>query len=293
MNTNLDYNLLKILVLIKEYRNLKDVAIVLGKTESAVSKYLSKLRIQLGDQLFIRTKNGLEPTIVLNELLPEIQSGLNIINSAIYSKGMFNVENHKETIRIAIHPSLISEYGLKIFSSVRALFKKPKIAIETWNDLTSQHIQNNKIQIGVSFMHEERSKMIYQSKLIESDFVVVTSKNNPSTNWREALSQPLVYFKVNDWNNSRSYFSDFCKNENINLDYKVITDNFPIAISLVKYEDMSLVSLKQIVNDSEVKIFKLPYFFGVNYPIVSCVKLSNRNNPLHMELNDIISKIVL
>ena len=54
MRPPLDLILLKVLVLIHKHRHLKPVAKELGKTESAVSKHLAKLREQLDDPLFVR-----------------------------------------------------------------------------------------------------------------------------------------------------------------------------------------------------------------------------------------------
>ncbi len=83
MNQALDLNLLKVLVLINKHRQLRPVAKALGKTESAVSKYLSKLRLQLDDQLFVRGAHHLEPTEFTLKLLPQISAGLDLLDNAI------------------------------------------------------------------------------------------------------------------------------------------------------------------------------------------------------------------
>ncbi|MFI3276622.1 LysR family transcriptional regulator [Vibrio sp.] len=62
MRIDLDLNLLKTLIVLTEKQNLNKAGVVLGLTESAVSKQLNRLREQLNDDLFVRMSGKFEPT---------------------------------------------------------------------------------------------------------------------------------------------------------------------------------------------------------------------------------------
>ncbi|MEF1270825.1 LysR family transcriptional regulator [Vibrio campbellii] len=83
MNKDLDLNLLKILVLLERHRQLKPVAKALGKSEASISKYLTRLRTQLEDELFIRHAHHFEPTHYLKRKLPEITNALDQLETCL------------------------------------------------------------------------------------------------------------------------------------------------------------------------------------------------------------------
>lgn len=59
---NLDLNLLVVLEVLLEERNVSRAARRLALTQSTVSGMLSRLRDALGDPLFVRARHGLHPT---------------------------------------------------------------------------------------------------------------------------------------------------------------------------------------------------------------------------------------
>ncbi len=62
MDFNLDIQNILVIKRMYELRHVGLVAESLGKTAGAISKNLSKLKVQLDDPLFIQTKQGFEPT---------------------------------------------------------------------------------------------------------------------------------------------------------------------------------------------------------------------------------------
>ena len=74
MNTNLDIQNILVLKKMYELRHVGLVADALGKTSSAISKNLSKLKTQLDDPLFIQTKQGFEPTSFVEANIQHFES---------------------------------------------------------------------------------------------------------------------------------------------------------------------------------------------------------------------------
>ena len=61
-NPALDLNLIKVFDALLETRNVSRAADALGVSQSAVSHALARLRTLVGDPLFVRTGNRMEPT---------------------------------------------------------------------------------------------------------------------------------------------------------------------------------------------------------------------------------------
>lgn len=68
-----DLNLLLILMVVLEERNVTRAAERVGKTQSAISHALGRLRALLGDELLVRAGGGMAPTPQAEALLPEVR----------------------------------------------------------------------------------------------------------------------------------------------------------------------------------------------------------------------------
>ena len=82
MNT-LDLNLLQVFELLYEEGNVTKAAARLHLTQSAVSHALARLRVMLGDPLFVRISSGLQPTERAHQLAPRLRIALAEVRSAI------------------------------------------------------------------------------------------------------------------------------------------------------------------------------------------------------------------
>lgn len=69
----MDLNLYPVFIEIMRHGSVSKAADVLGLTQPATSNALSRLRRQMGDPLFVRTRNGMLPTHFAKEVLPQIE----------------------------------------------------------------------------------------------------------------------------------------------------------------------------------------------------------------------------
>jgi DNA-binding transcriptional LysR family regulator len=79
----IDLNLLEVFALLYEEGNVTKAAARLRLSQSAVSHALARLRVMLGDPLFVRISSGLQPTARAHELAPRLQIALAEVRSAI------------------------------------------------------------------------------------------------------------------------------------------------------------------------------------------------------------------
>jgi DNA-binding transcriptional LysR family regulator len=81
--STLDLNLLRVLDVLLEERNVTRAGQRLGLSQSAVSHALNRLRYALGDELLLRGAHGMTPTPRALELGPQIHAALNQLGAAL------------------------------------------------------------------------------------------------------------------------------------------------------------------------------------------------------------------
>ena len=81
--SQIDLNLLKVLVLLAEEQSTTRVAARVGQAQSTVSADLKKLRGVFNDELFVRHARGLKPTARLEALLPQLKSWLHTLEAIV------------------------------------------------------------------------------------------------------------------------------------------------------------------------------------------------------------------
>ena len=80
-----DLNLLRVFDVLMSQRSVTRAAERLNVTQSAVSHALRRLRDTLGDPLFVRSSDGLQPTLRAEEIAPGIREALTRLRAALNS----------------------------------------------------------------------------------------------------------------------------------------------------------------------------------------------------------------
>ncbi|MBR9763391.1 MAG: LysR family transcriptional regulator [Rhodobacteraceae bacterium] len=97
-----DLNLLRVFEAVYRERSVTEAAHVLGLSQPAVSNALKRLRDQLSEKLFIRTRLGLEPTPAGERLFHAISSGMDAIRSGIVQSASFDPASSERMFRIVM-----------------------------------------------------------------------------------------------------------------------------------------------------------------------------------------------
>ena len=98
----IDLNLLLIFNQLMLERRVSSVAEHLGITQPAVSNALKRLRDVLGDELFLRTAKGMEPTPYAIALAEPIQAALGLLNQALNQAQQFEPQTARRTFTLAM-----------------------------------------------------------------------------------------------------------------------------------------------------------------------------------------------
>jgi len=99
---DIDLNLLVVFNELIVERRVSAVAEKLGKTQPAVSNILSRLRLLLGDELFVRTSRGMEPTPYALQLAEPIAYALQTIRSTLNESTVFEASTSQRQFTIGL-----------------------------------------------------------------------------------------------------------------------------------------------------------------------------------------------
>lgn len=99
-----DISLLRVFHAVMEERNVTAAAQRLGQSQSTVSAALARLRIALGDDLFLRARYGVEPTEKALQIAPDIAAGLDRLERAFRAAEPFDPAQSSRRFRLLLGP---------------------------------------------------------------------------------------------------------------------------------------------------------------------------------------------
>ncbi len=99
---DLDLNLLVVFNQLRIQGRVARVAETLNVTQPAVSNSLARLRTALGDELFLRTPRGMEPTPFAQQLAEPVAAALSMLDGAVNQRSAFDPLTSQRTFTIAM-----------------------------------------------------------------------------------------------------------------------------------------------------------------------------------------------
>lgn len=98
----IDLNLLRVLHRLLQERHVSRTAQALGLSQPAVSNALRKLRMQLGDELLVRSAAGMQPTPLAQRLATPLAQALELLDGALRAQAPFDAADSARQFRIAM-----------------------------------------------------------------------------------------------------------------------------------------------------------------------------------------------
>ena len=98
----LDLNLLRVLVAIHRSRSVTAAGKALALSQPATSNALARLREFFGDELFVRSPAGLQPTRLCEQLAPAMQSQLLAMESLVLNHQPFSAQSSHRHWRLSL-----------------------------------------------------------------------------------------------------------------------------------------------------------------------------------------------
>jgi DNA-binding transcriptional LysR family regulator len=176
-----DLNLLRAFDAVWRHGRLGPACRELNISQPALSHSLKRLREQLGDPLFLKVPNGMQPTARAKQLAPAVQSALSNIHDAIFTAPCFDPKSATRTFTLAM--SDLSEVGFLPRLMSRLMSDAPSIKIRSVS-LVPQDLmpamQTGSVDLAIGYFPHVDSSDILQQFLFEDSYVCVARAGHPS-----------------------------------------------------------------------------------------------------------------
>jgi DNA-binding transcriptional LysR family regulator len=187
--SELDLNLIPYLVAMEETRNVSRAAERLGVSQPRVSTALGRLREYFGDQLFVRTSRGMEPTPRALALIPAAREALTRIKQGMLDAQDFDPATTTHTFSIALSdvgeivflPRLLQLFAARAPNANLRSVSLPPSQIE-------RGLESGDVDLAVGYFPDLSGNNFFQQRLFTHRFICLMRSDHPLI--REPLTLP-------------------------------------------------------------------------------------------------------
>ncbi len=174
----IDIKLLRLLDALHASQSVTRTAERLGLSQPTISIALARLRKMLGDPLFVRTPQGMQPTPRTQELMPAVRQVLDGMDLLASVTAQFDAASSERRFRIfmtdASHVTLMP----RLFAQVRALAPGVKLEAATLGPDMAKALQSGEADLALGLI-PTLDRGFYQQALFDQDWVCLCHADHP------------------------------------------------------------------------------------------------------------------
>lgn len=174
----LDVKLLRLFDLLYSTQSVTRAADQLGQSQPTVSIWLSKLRRQLHDPLFVRTPGGMQPTPRADALIGTAREALESLRRLSAREAEFAPATAQRRFRIcmtdASHITLLPQ----LLAHVRSVAPLVRLEAARIDGATERLLQSGEADLALGFI-PELGAGFYQQTLFAQDWVCLANPRHP------------------------------------------------------------------------------------------------------------------
>jgi len=175
---DIDLNLLVVFNQLLAERRVSKVADKLGISQPAVSNALARLRKLFGDELFLRTQKGMEPTPFADQLAESVSYALAMIHSGINQRATFEPASAERAFTIGVTdigeiyflPALIERIGREA----------PGVTLSTVRNTTvnvRDELESGKVDLAIGLLPHLKGGF-FQRRLFSQSYVCLMRRGH-------------------------------------------------------------------------------------------------------------------
>ncbi len=291
METEIGLKDIRVLTCLYKEKSLKRTARILGKTPSAISKTLSKLREAYDDPLFVTSYNGGEATPRLLEIIEDLFMVQGILENSLATDSQFDPLLFKGDISLSCSMGLIERFGDRLFTELSRLAPNAQILLYTWTGETQEQLAAGQVTAAIHVLSEEKPQHIYQKKMLDDEMVLALKADHPAQNMQQALAYPAIILKTSGWNDQRYRFLENLKANGIDYINGGLVDHVSLGLKLIKNSER-VMFLPKVIVTPDLKYFTFNKSCHMPLKFVYCIKTANRNSKLHQWLYDVCLSVI-
>jgi DNA-binding transcriptional LysR family regulator len=239
--TDLDLNLLRVLVAIAEKRSVSAAAIQLQRSQPSVSAALGRLRAFFGDPLFVRSGNRMQPTPRMLEIIGPVREVLASVGTHILASPTFDPAGRNPPIVVALSdvgevvflPSMIPELRrLAPQTGVRSV-SLPAAEV-------AQGLEAGTIDLALGYFPDLQQHNFFQQSLFSDTFTCLIRADHPVKSPRLSLRQflRLEHAVIRAESRTEEVIERFLARKRIQRRVVLTTPHFASIAAIVERSDL-------------------------------------------------------
>lgn len=224
-----DLNLLAVALAIADEKSVSKAAERLDLSQPAVSLALGKLRRQLGDELFVRTVRGMEPTPRARPLIELARQMLDRVRTEVLQQGAFDPATTATTFTVAL-----SDIGEMVFLPQLLQAIRERAPQATVSSLTlpasevGDALESGAVDLAMGYFPDLKRHNFFQQRLFSHGFISLLRKDHPVRSEKLSLSQFLAlgHAVVKAEGRSQEVFERYLERKNIRRRVVLSTPHF-------------------------------------------------------------------
>jgi DNA-binding transcriptional LysR family regulator len=177
--SSIDLNLLSVFQEVYRERQISAAARRLGLTQSAVSNALARLRRTFGDELFVRTAHGMQPTPLAQQMAEPIGAAMAQVALALSQRSRFDPATSGRRFTLAMTDVGEVYFMPVLIERCRAFAPNVEIASIRANGLTlKDDMETGRVDLAIGAF-EDVSEALYHRALFRQRFVSMFRKEHP------------------------------------------------------------------------------------------------------------------
>ena len=174
----LDLRLLRMFDLIYSTRSVTRAAEQMGQKQPTISIWLAKLRRQLGDPLFVRTAEGMQPTPRADELIVTAREVLRSMRDFSNARPAFDPATARREFSICMADSSHLCLMPQLLAHVRSVAPHVRLVAARIDGDTAHALQSGAADLALGFVPWLESGF-YQQTLFPQDWVCLVNRDHP------------------------------------------------------------------------------------------------------------------
>ena len=187
-----DIKLLVALQVLLEEQNVSRAAERLNVTQSAMSKMLARLKDSFGEELFIRTNHGIQPTDKALALKLPLADSLDSLKLLLTPK-IFKASECERTFRISILDNVATRIIPKLMHTLSKQAPKVKVQLKPWNRHSFDQLASGQLDLVLNMVDIDRANF-YQQIINDIEVCAIVRNNHPLALKKEVLLDDFLAY---------------------------------------------------------------------------------------------------
>lgn len=291
-----DLNLLPIFIALMEERSVTRAAERLGMTQPALSNALTRLRLMLKDQLFIRERYGIQPTPVALDLAPVIAEALAAIDDAVLGQQEFDPARAERLFTIA--PNGYVEFVLVPAIVARLQSVAPGIRLRLTpygNDLAETGVISGTTAMVLGRIVDPPDNLVVQHLMDEAlDCVVRNGHPEIGDTLSRDQFERLRHVNIVPPGRLRAGLFQALAQQSLRRDVAISVTNFFAVAEMIAVTDhiatLPRLICRRLARDPRVKVLPAPADLGT-FPVEMAWHVRYRHDAAHRWLRGLVAEV--